>query len=127
MKIVVAMDSFKGSLKSCEACEIVARSIRRCVPGAEVVIMPMADGGEGTVDAFGGPNRTTTVTGPLGDPVVAAWRLDGRLAVIEMAAASGLALVGDANDAVAASTEGTGEPPARLPNCSPHRRHCVVR
>ena len=56
----------------------------------------MADGGEGTLDALGGPNRTTTVTGPLGDPVEAAWRLDGRTAVIEMAAASGLELVGGA-------------------------------
>ena len=73
--------------------------------------VPMADGGEGTLEALGGPNRTTTVTGPLGAPVEAAWRLDGRTAVIEMAAASGLALVGgsEANDPVAASTVGTGE------------------
>jgi glycerate kinase len=71
----------------------------------------MADGGEGTLDAFGGPNRTTTVTGPLGEPVEAAWRLDGRTAVIEMAQASGLELVGgpDGNDPVAASTAGVGE------------------
>jgi glycerate kinase len=73
--------------------------------------VPMADGGEGTLDAFGGPNRTTTVTGPLGDPVDAAWRLDGRTAVVEMAQAAGLALVGgaDQNDPVAASTVGVGE------------------
>lgn len=71
----------------------------------------MADGGEGTLDALGGPNRTSLVTGPLGDPVEAAWRCDGRSAVIEMARASGLALVGGpaGNDAVAASTTGTGE------------------
>lgn len=71
----------------------------------------MADGGEGTLDAFGGPNRETEVTGPLGDDVVAAWRLDRSTAVIEMARASGLALVGGAkgNDPVAASTYGTGE------------------
>jgi glycerate 2-kinase len=71
----------------------------------------MADGGEGTLDALGGPNRTTTVTGPLGAPVEAAWRLDGRTAVIEVARASGLGLVGGAegNDPVAASTAGTGE------------------
>ncbi len=71
----------------------------------------MADGGEGTLDALGGPNRTTTVTGPLGHPVAARWRLDGRTAVIEMAEASGLVLAGGAegNDAVAASTVGTGE------------------
>lgn len=72
--------------------------------------IPMADGGEGTLDALGGPNRTTTVTGPLGDPVRAGWRF-GPTAVIEMALASGLALVGgpEGNDPVAASTTGTGE------------------
>lgn len=82
----------------------------------------MADGGEGTVDAFGGENRQTTVTGPLGDPVEAGWRLlrptrrsdtapAEITAVIEMAAASGLAIVGGAeeNDPLAASTFGTGE------------------
>ena len=71
----------------------------------------MADGGEGTLDAFGGPNRTTVVTGPLGDPVEAAWRLDGRTAVIEMARASGLELAGgpEGNDPIAASTAGVGE------------------
>ena len=73
--------------------------------------VPVADGGEGTLDALGGPNRTTTVTGPLGDPVDAAWRLTGRTAVVEMARASGLVLVGGAagNDPIGASTTGTGE------------------
>ena len=71
----------------------------------------MADGGEGTLDALGGPNRTTTVTGPQGEPVQAAWRFDRERSVIEMARASGLELAGGAegNDAVAASTIGTGE------------------
>lgn len=71
----------------------------------------MADGGEGTLDALGGPNRITTVSGPLGAPVEAPWRLDGHTAVIEMAAASGLDLLGgaDHNDPIAASTVGTGE------------------
>lgn len=71
----------------------------------------MADGGEGTLEALGGPNRVSTVTGPLGDPVDADWRLDGQLAVIEMARASGLDLVGgaDGNDPIGASTYGTGE------------------
>ena len=79
--------------------------------GHEVVIQPLADGGEGTLDAFGGPNRRTTVTGPLGDPVDAAWRLSGGRAVIEMARASGLSLVGgaDGNDPLEATTAGTGE------------------
>lgn len=71
----------------------------------------MADGGEGTLDALGGPNRTTTVTGPLGDPVEAPWRLHRGLAVIEMAAVAGLVLVGgtEGNDPVAAATHGVGE------------------
>jgi glycerate kinase len=76
-----------------------------------VVELPLADGGEGTLDVLGGANRRTTVSGPLGDPVEAGWRMSGRRAVIEMARASGLDLVGGAegNDAVGASTHGTGE------------------
>ena len=71
----------------------------------------MADGGEGTLDVLGGANRTTVVTGPLGDPVKAPWRLSRTTAVIEMALASGLTLAGGAerNDALAATTAGTGE------------------
>ena len=71
----------------------------------------MSDGGEGLLDVFGGGNRTTVVTGPLGAPVEAAWRIDRRTAVIEMARASGLALAGgaDGNDPLAATTRGTGE------------------
>lgn len=71
----------------------------------------MADGGEGTLEVVGGANRTTTVTGPLGDPVDAPWRFHRYTAVIEMARASGLALVGGAegNDPVGATTYGTGE------------------
>ncbi len=71
----------------------------------------MADGGEGTLEALGGANRETLVTGPLGDAVRADWRLHRGLAVIEMARASGLTLVGGpaGNDAVAAATHGTGE------------------
>jgi glycerate kinase len=73
--------------------------------------VPVADGGEGTLDVLGGANRSALVTGPLGDPVEAAWRLDGRTAVIEMARASGLDLVGgpEGNDPIAADTVGTGE------------------
>ena len=71
----------------------------------------MADGGEGTLEVLGGANRTTVVTGPLGDPVKAPWRLSRTTAVIEMALASGLTLAGGAerNDALAATTAGTGE------------------
>ncbi len=79
--------------------------------GHEAVAAPLADGGEGTLEAFGGPNRTTTVTGPLGDPVAADWQMQGDRAVIEMARASGLALAGGAegNDPLGASSAGTGE------------------
>ena len=71
----------------------------------------MSDGGEGLLDVLGGPNRTSIVTGPLGRRVEAAWRLDRRTAVIEMATASGLVLAGgpDGNDPMRATTTGTGE------------------
>lgn len=71
----------------------------------------MADGGEGTLDVLGGANRTTLVTGPLGQPVEAAWRLHRGIAVIEMARASGLTLAGgpENNDALNATTQGVGE------------------
>lgn len=109
MHIVVAPDKFKGTVSAAGAAEALARGLRAL--GHDVVCRPMADGGEGALDALGGANRTTTVTGPLGDPVDAPWRLDGRSAVVEMARASGLGLVGgrEGNDAVAASTYGTGE------------------
>jgi glycerate kinase len=71
----------------------------------------MADGGEGTLEVLGGPNRTTVVSGPLGDPVPAEWRLHRGTAVIEVAQAVGLTLAGgpDENDPIAASTHGVGE------------------
>ncbi len=109
MRIVVAPDKFKGTLSAAACADAIAVPLRAA--GHDVVVRPMADGGEGTLDALGGANRRTTVSGPLGDPVEAGWRLSGRRAVIEMARASGLELVGGAegNDAVGASTHGTGE------------------
>jgi glycerate 2-kinase len=109
MRIVVAPDKFRGTVTAAAAAAALGRGLRDL--GHDVVEVPLADGGEGTLDVLGGANRTTTVTGPLGDPVDAGWRLTGRRAVIEMARASGLSLVGGAeeNDAVAASTHGTGE------------------
>ena len=107
MHVLACADKFRGTLTAPEFGEAVAAG----AGGHEVVIQPLADGGEGTLDAFGGPNRRTTVTGPLGDPVDAAWRLSGGRAVIEMARASGLSLVGgaDGNDPLEATTAGTGE------------------
>ena len=107
--MLAAPDKFRGTGTAREIAGAIARGAHRA--GAECDECPLADGGEGILDALGGPNRTSLVTGPLGDPVTAPWRLSGGTAVIEMAAASGLALLGsvDDNDPLAASTTGTGE------------------
>ena len=107
--MVAAPDKLKGTASAGAVAAAVAGAVR--ATGATCDEVPMADGGEGTLEVLGGANRTTTVSGPLGDPVEAGWRLAGRSAVVEMARASGLDLVGGAegNDAVAASTYGTGE------------------
>lgn len=109
MRVVAAPDKLRGTASAAQVAAAVARAA--AAHGWTCDEVPLADGGEGTLDALGGPNRTTTVTGPLGDPVEARWRLDGRTAVIEMARASGLELAGgsESNDPVAASTAGTGE------------------
>ena len=103
MRVLAAVDKFKGTAAAIgHACWEL---------GHECVEQPVADGGEGTLEALGGANRTSVVTGPLGDAIAAEWRLHRGLAVIEMARASGLTLVGgaDGNDAMAATTTGTGE------------------
>lgn len=106
---MAAPDKFRGTATAAA----VAAAIGRAATGAGATCdeVPVADGGEGTLDVLGGPNRTTVVTGPLGDTVEARWRYTGRTAVVEMARASGLALVGgpELNDAMSASTYGTGE------------------
>lgn len=116
MKVVVAPDKFKGSLTAPEAARALARGVRRAIPDADVDEAPMADGGEGTVEALvaatGGRFREADVSGPLGEPVRARFGLlgDGATAVIEMATASGLMLVPhDRRDPTRASTRGTGE------------------
>src|SRR5690242_12230127 len=98
-RALAAPDKFRGSLAAADVARALADGARRA--GWEALELPLADGGEGTLDVLGGANRTTTVTGPLGEPVEAAWRLEGGDAVIEMARASGLALV-QRNDPVAA-------------------------
>ena len=109
MRVVACPDKFRGTATAQEVAEAVARAAASA--GWTCDEVPMADGGEGTLDALGGPNRSTIVSGPLGDPVRAEWRLHRGVAVVEMARASGLALVGgaEANDPIAASTHGTGE------------------
>lgn len=111
MRVVVAPDKFKGTLSAREAAEAMALAVRDRWPGAQVEVVPIADGGDGTLDALGGANRDDEVTGPLGAPVRAPWRLDAERAVIESAAASGLVLAGGAalNDPWAATSRGVGE------------------
>lgn len=116
MKIVIAIDSFKGSLSSLEAGEAIAQGALRALPGVEAVVRPLADGGEGTVEALvagmqGTPQRVT-VTGPMGTPVDCTYGIlpDGRTAVLEMAGAAGLPLVApEQRDPLRATTYGVGE------------------
>ena len=105
----MAPDKFRGTASASQAVAALTAGLQAL--GHEAIACPLADGGEGLLEVLGGANRITTDTGPLGDPVEAAWRFVGRSAVIEMALASGLGLVGGAehNDAIAASTFGTGE------------------
>src|ERR671916_322460 len=107
MRVVAAPDKFRGTASAAGVAAAIARAARAA--GWECDEVPMADGGEGTLDALGGPNRTTLVTDPLGDPVEAAWRLHRGTAVVESARASGIALLGgpDENDPISASTYGT--------------------
>lgn len=116
MKVVIAPDSFKGSLSAREVALAIAEGVRRRWPDAEIDCIPLADGGEGTVqalvDATGGTVVNVKVTGPLGEPVDAFFGVlgDGKTAVIEMAAASGLPLVPpDRRDPGRTTTRGTGE------------------
>lgn len=110
MRILVAADKFRGTATAAEVADAVTAGAR-LAGDHQVERVAMSDGGEGFLDVMGGANRTTTVSGPLGDPVEAGWYFDGRRAVIESARASGLSVVGGAeeNDAISASTYGTGE------------------
>jgi glycerate kinase len=110
---LVCPDKFKGSLDAADVAAAMRAGLERAGID-EIRTLPLADGGEGTLDALvaalGGSRRTATVTGPLGDPVDAEWALlPGGVAVVEMAKASGLALVPRVRDPLRASTRGTGE------------------
>jgi len=116
LRIVVAPDSYKGSLSALGVAQAMERGILRVFPDADVCKIPMADGGEGTVDALlaatGGERRQSEVSDPLGKRVTAQWGIlgDGRTAVIEMAAASGLMLLAaEQHNPRITTTYGTGE------------------
>jgi glycerate 2-kinase len=116
MKIVIAPDSFKESMSAMEAACAIEKGFQKVMPDAEYVKVPMADGGEGTVrsmvDATGGEIRKETVTGPLGTEVEAFYGITGdrKMAVIEMAAASGIHLVPkEKRNPLVTTTKGTGE------------------
>ena len=115
-KIVVASDSFKGSLTSLEVADSVEKAVREAFPQCDVVKVNVADGGEGTMDALrqtlGGRRVNLTVSGPLGRPVEAYYVIldDGNTAVLEMSAASGLPLLApEERNPSKTSTYGTGE------------------
>lgn len=112
-KCVVVSDSFKGTVSSREICEIAQRVIPRHFPASEVVCIPVADGGEGTVDCFiqamGAQRVEVTVTNALGEKSAAAYARIGELAIIEMAAAAGLPQVGALRCPGTATTYGVGE------------------
>ena len=113
MKVVIASDSFKGSLSSREVAEAAVRGIRQVLPICELVGVNVADGGEGTVDAvveaLGGEVVATVVSDPLGRPISARYGIVGKMAIIEMAAASGLPLLREERNPWQTSTYGTGE------------------
>jgi glycerate kinase len=117
-RVVIAPDKFKGTLSAREAAAALAAGWRRADRGATVDEVPVADGGDGTLEtlvaALGGERRRIVVTGPLGDPVEADYALvespEGRLGVVEMARASGLALLAESRrDPSRTTTYGTGE------------------
>lgn len=114
-KIIVIPDSFKGTMSSAENCEICQREIKAIWPECEVITVPVADGGEGSVDCFltalGGEKMTVKVTGPLGKPLMAYYGIlpDKKTAVIEMAASAGLPLVGEHANPLITTTYGVGE------------------
>lgn len=111
MKILIATDSFKGSLTSREAGEAVKIGILRAIPDADVTVKTIADGGEGTLEAFDGTEQTATVSDPLGRKIIAKYLITkDNIAIIESAAACGLTLLTDGErDPMKTTTYGVGE------------------
>jgi glycerate 2-kinase len=135
MRVLAAPDKFRGTLSAAQAARAIAAGWRRARPSDVVEEVPMADGGEGTldalVDALEGERHSATVSGPLGDPVQAAYGLvdtpEGRTSVVEMAAASGLGLIGrHRRDPLRATTRGTGELLLAACRTDPTPRRAIV-
>ena len=116
MKVVIAIDSFKGSMSSLEAGKAIKMGVHKARPEAKVIIRPLADGGEGTVEALsigmGGELIKVNVTGPAGKPVMAEYGIieSTKTAIIEMSQAAGITLVkGDEKNPLYTTTFGVGE------------------
>lgn len=112
-KCIVIPDSFKGTLSSAEICSIFQNQIQKFFPECEVIQLPVADGGEGTVDCFlqameGGQKIIASTTGPWGEPVQTGYAMFADTAVIELASAAGLPMVGDRKDPARTTTYGVG-------------------
>lgn len=115
MKVVIASDSYKGSCSTLQVAEAIEKGIRKVCTNVEIIKIPVADGGEGTIEALvmgiGGRYKEVEVTGPLGEKINTKYGiLEGNIAVIEMAAASGLTLVSEENrNPMITTTYGTGQ------------------
>jgi glycerate 2-kinase len=125
MKIVVAPDKFKGSLPATQVAAAIAAGLRAALPGAELVTVPVADGGEGTVDAAvaaGFERVPVTAAGPAGDPVRSGYARRGEVVVVELAGVCGLArLPGGRPAPLAASSFGAAYP---LSDLEPDLERC---
>lgn len=112
-RCIIAPDSFKGTLTARDACAAIARAVRHCAPDWDCCCLPVADGGEGTVDCFlqalSGERVAVTMHGPFGEPMTGYYARQGAAAVIEMAQAAGLPLVEGRADPARTSTWGVGE------------------
>ena len=112
-KCIVISDSFKGTISSLEICRIARESIPKFFPQCQVLTVPVADGGEGTVDCFveaiGAQRVKAVVTGPYGEPIQASYGRKDGCAIIEMTAAAGLPMVGERRDPARSTTYGVGQ------------------
>ena len=112
-KCIVISDSFKGTISSLEICRIARESIPKFFPQCQVLTVPVADGGEGTVDCFveaiGAQRVKAVVTGPYGEPIQASYGRKDGCAIIEMTAAAGLPMVGERRDPARTTTYGVGQ------------------